>query len=171
MKYSKILHVEHEEPMNEHGEGAYTVFNLIQPLGLDFNLQPKVHIQKLAVLWNKQTDTRLIAMIEKGLIQGALSPIKLLYVADGSLNIIYNVLLDIGAQSRFETLWIAIAREAWGEKWTANFIPCSQAYATCEGDNALRTYADVILCSHGLGLWEFTGDRLHHHNRWQPGIL
>lgn len=34
MNYSRVLQVEHEQPSNVGGEGAYTIFNLVQPFKL-----------------------------------------------------------------------------------------------------------------------------------------
>ncbi|MCO7580244.1 MULTISPECIES: hypothetical protein [Pseudomonas chlororaphis group] len=171
MKYSCALHVEHEEPKNEHGEDAYTVFKLIQPINLYLNFEPNISIQTLAVLWNDRIDTRIIAMIEKGLIQGLLSPVILLREAEGTLHILYNGLLNYCTQSRFENAWREIARDAWEDEWTADFILDSQTYSAQAGDSAFRSCVNEIVCCHGLGLREFRGDRLHHHNRWQPDRL
>lgn len=168
MTYSHVLQVEHEEPKNVYGEGAYTVFTFIQPINLELNFEPRICIQSLAVIWNDRVDTRIIAMIEKGLIQGVLSPVKLLHESEGTLHIVYNGLLSHCAQSHFESSWREIARDAWGDEWTADFILDSQTHSGQVGDSAFRNYADDIVCCHGLGLVEFKGDRLHYHNRWQP---
>lgn len=110
-------------------------------------------------------------MIEKGLIQGVLSPVMLLHEAEGTFHIVYSGLLNHCTQSRFENAWREIARDAWGDEWTAEFILDSQTHSGQVGDSAFRSYPNEVVYCHGLGLREFRGDRLHQHNRWQPHRL
>ncbi len=110
-------------------------------------------------------------MIEKGLIQGVLSPVILLREAEGTLHILYNGLLNDCAQARFKNAWREIARDAWEDEWSADFILAPQSHSAHAGDRAFRSYADEIVYCHGLGLREFRGDRLHNYNRWQPYCL
>lgn len=168
MNYSKVLHIVHEEPMNDYAEGAYTVFSAIHCFNVNLTPEPRVFIQNLAVFWNDRVDIRIIGMIERGLIQGVLSPVKLLSVTKGTLNILYDSSISRNAQIRFEQTWSEIARKAWGEVWIASFISETQLRDIDVRNTDFAIYADDIICSHGLGIGEFKGDRLHHLNRWQP---
>ncbi|MDW8843638.1 hypothetical protein [Pseudomonas fluorescens] len=125
-------------------------------------------IQNLAVFWNDRVDIRIIGMIQRGLIQGVLSPVKLLSVTEGTLNILYDSSISRTAQIRFEQTWSEIARKAWGDEWIASFISETQLRDINVRNTDFAIYADDIICSHGLGVGEFKSDRLHNLNRWQP---
>lgn len=168
MNHSKVLHIVHEEPMNDYSEGAYTVFSATHCFNVNLAPEPRVFSQNLAVLWNDRIDVHIIGMIEKGLIQGVLSPVKLLSVTEGTLNILYDSSISKNAQIRFEQTWSEIARKAWGDVWIASFISETQLRDIDLRNNDFAIYADYIICSHGLGIGELKGDRLHYLNRWQP---
>lgn len=168
MNYSKVLHIVHEEPINDYTEGAYTVFSATHCFNVNLTPEPRVFIQNLAVFWNDRVDIRIIGMIERGLIQGVLSPVKILSVTESTLNILYDSSISRNAQIRFEQTWSEIARKAWGDEWIASFISETQLRDINLRTTDFATYADDIICSHGLGIEEFKGDRLHRLNRWQP---
>ncbi|KHK65897.1 hypothetical protein [Pseudomonas frederiksbergensis] len=154
--------------MNDYSEGAYTVLSATHCFNVNLAPEPRVFIQNLAVLWNDRIDVHIIGMIEKGLIQGVLSPVKLLSVTEGTLNILYDSSISKNAQIRFEQTWSEIARKAWGDVSIASFISETQLRDIDLRNNDFAIYADYIICSHGLGIGEFKGDRLHYLNRWQP---
>lgn len=163
MIYSRVLQVEHEQPKNEYGQGAYTVFNVIQPYELDFQKAQKVQIQSLAVLWNDHVDTRVIAMIEDGLIDGVLPPVILLHATHSVLNIVYSSQLNPDAQAQFEQAWNRISENSWSDEWTTYFIRDSEAHTTYEGGRAFRAYAHDILINHDLGVRMFTSKMFLHY--------
>ncbi|WP_338444709.1 hypothetical protein QCL51_07145 [Pseudomonas sp. LTR0] len=171
MIYSRVLQVEHEQPKNEYGEGAYTIFNLVQPFTLNLKKSKSVWIQSLAVLWNNQIDTRIIAMIETALIEGALSPVLLLQATKGTLNIVHSSHTSHKTQDYFENTWHEIAGNAWYDEWSANFICDSQIIFNDSGGRIFRTYAEKILSDHKLGMRLFTTDMFLHHEEWEPEKL
>ncbi|WP_367599122.1 hypothetical protein [Pseudomonas fulva] len=163
MIYSRVLQVEHEQPKNEYGQGAYTVFNVIQPYELDFQKAQKVQIQTLAVLWNDHVDTRVIAMIEDGLIGGVLPPVILLHSTHSVLNIVYSSQINPDAQAQFEQAWNKISENSWSDEWTTYFIRDSEAHSTYEGGRAFSAYANDILINHDLGVRKFTSKMFLHY--------
>ncbi|MFG6206081.1 hypothetical protein [Pseudomonas retamae] len=60
-----------------------------------------VSLQKFAVLWEGRPDTRAIDLIEKGIIKGALAPVKLLHASKGTLFIAYDSMLGDGHYAEF----------------------------------------------------------------------
>ncbi|MCU1733846.1 MULTISPECIES: hypothetical protein [unclassified Pseudomonas] len=168
MIYSRVLQVEHEQPKNEYGQGSYTVFNLIQPYKIDLKKARDVQIQTIAVLWNDQIDTRIIAMIERGLIEGVLSPVILLQTTQGILNVVHSSQMNPDVQPRFEQAWNEIAGSAWHDEWTTDFIRDSEANSTYEGGRIFRAYAHDILTNHELGVRKFTSEMFLHYEDWTP---
>lgn len=160
LNYSRILKVEHDEPRNKDGEGAYTVFTLIQPFHLDLKIANHICFQTFATLWNYEADTRILEIIETGLLKGILPPIKLLRAAGGTLHVVYNSDINSDAQPLFEETWAETAQRF---NWSAHFIPDLQVSIANTSDRAFVTFADEILFSHSIGLWELTEARLRHH--------
>lgn len=160
MNYSRILKVEHDEPRDKDGEGAYTVFTLVQPFQLDLKIADRVFFQTFAILWNDEPDPRIIEVVETGLLQGILSPIKLLRAAELILYIVYSNDINSKAQSLFEERWGDIAQRF---NWLAHFIPELQVSMPNTGDHAFSQFADEVLFSHSIGLWEVTEARLRRH--------
>lgn len=168
MNYSRVLQVEHEQPSNVGGEGAYTIFNLVQPFKLSQKKSNKVSIQTLAVLWDTSPDTRVIAMIEKGLIRGVLSPVKLLQASEGVLSVVYDSHLTCNEFPQFKGAWENIGGCAFYEDWTVEFFDESLIHNNVSGGRILRAYALEILSSHELGVRAFTEKMFLHHAEWSP---
>ena len=100
--YSRLLFTEYEQPHNEHGEGAYTIFSTQQLMDINYIPLDFVCIQKFAVLWEGSIDTRIIYLIEQSIIIVQLSPVKLLHASEGTLTIVYDYRLDGDAYEAFQ---------------------------------------------------------------------
>lgn len=109
MIYSRLLYTEHEQPHNDDGEGAYTIFSTQQLFGADCMPLEAVCIQKLAVLWEDQPDTRVIDLIEQSIILVILSPVKLLHASEGMLVVVYDSTLVGENFELFHLAWAKIA--------------------------------------------------------------
>lgn len=168
MFYSRALQIEFEHVHNEEGEGAYTVFNVIQPLLINHKPANEIMLQSFAILWTDSPDTRLIAMVEEALITGALSPVKLLHASKGSLCVVYNNKLQGIDYLRFQDAWIDIALGVWYDEWSAELV--NEDYVGCsrDGGRLFRTFAPPILDKHDLGIKPFTGEMFLHHDDWTP---
>lgn len=136
------------------------MFTLIQPFHLNLQIANHVCFQTFATLWNDEPDTRILEVIEKGLLQGILPPVKLLRLAGEILHVVYSSDIHCDAQTLFEDKWAETAKEF---NWFVNFIPELQASIVNTGDRAFVNFADEILFSHSIGLWELTEARLRRH--------
>lgn len=168
MIYSRALQIEFEHAHNEEGEGAYTVFNVIQPLLINHKPATEVMLQSFAILWTDAPDTRLIAMIEEALITCVLSPVKLLHASKGSLCVVYSNKLQGMDYLRFHDAWIDIALGVWYDEWNAELINEDSVGCSRDGGRLFRTFAPVILDKHVLGIKPFTGEMFLHHDDWTP---
>lgn len=168
MIYSRALQIEFEHAPYEEGEGAYTVFNVIQPLLINRKPANEIMLQSFAILWTGSPDTRLIAMVEEALITGVLPAVKLLHASKGSLCVVYNKKLQGKDYNRFQDAWTDIALGVWYDEWTAEFVNEDDVSSSWDGGRLFRTFAPVILDKHDLGIKPFTGEMFLHHDDWTP---
>lgn len=168
MIYSRALQIEFEHVHNEEGEGAYTVFNVIQPLLINRKPANEIMLQSFAILWTDSPDTRLIAMVEKALITGGLSPVKLLHASKGSLCVVYSNKLQGMDYLRFQDAWIDIALGVWYDEWNADLVNEEDVGCSRDGGRLFRTFAPAIFDKHDLGIKPFTGEMFLHHDDWTP---
>ncbi|SEJ94473.1 hypothetical protein [Pseudomonas sp. NFR16] len=168
MIYSRALQIEFEHAHNEEGEGAYTVFNVIQPLLINNKPANEIMLQSFAILWTGSPDTRLIAMAEEALITGVLAPVKLLHASKGSLSVVYNKKLRGKDCRRFQESWADIALGVWYDEWTAEFVREDEVSSTWDVGRLFRTFAPVILDKHDIGVKPFTTEMFLHHEDWMP---
>lgn len=168
MIYSRLLYTEHEHPHDEHGEGAYTIFSTQQTRDVNSMPLSAVSLQKLAVLWEGRPDTRVIDLIEEGIIKGALAPVKLLHASEGTLFIAYDSMLDDGHYEEFVNAWADIASGALYDCWTAMFIVDLDVTNRVESCRLFRNYAPGILEHNVLGITDFTSDMFLFWDEWDP---
>src|SRR5690606_7301505 len=117
----------HEQPHNEDGEGAYTIFSTQQLFGADCVPLDVTGIQKFAVLWEGQPDTRVIDLIEQSIILNLLSPVKLLNASKGMLVVVYDDILAGENLGLFHLGWEEIAAGVMYDEWTTLFIKDTDA--------------------------------------------
>lgn len=158
MIYSRLLYTEHEHPHDEHGEGAYTIFSTQQTKNVNSMPLSAVSLQKFAVLWEDRPDTRVIDLIEEGIIKGALAPGKLLHASEGTLFIAYDSMLDDGHYEGFVNAWADIASGALYDCWTATFIVDLDVTNRVESCRLFINYAPGMLENNVLGTTDFTSD-------------
>lgn len=168
MIYSRLLYTEHEQPHNEHGEGSYTVFSTQQSKGINFMPLDILSMQTFAVLWWDSPDTRVIHLIEKAIIEGQLSPVKLLHSSKGTLVIVYDDDLAVEKYDDFKAAWDDIASYALYDDWIAIVIKESEIAFDLDGGRLFRTYAPEILATNTLGIVEFTSDMFLFWDEWDP---
>lgn len=168
MIYSRVLHVEYEHPNNDEGDGAYTLFSLIQPLQMNRKPTKDVMAQYLAVLWAGLPDTRLIALIEKALISGVLAPVKLLHASEGNLCVVYSGHLREIDYAWFEDAWTDLALGVWYDEWIAEFFREDSLSGVQNGGRLFRHFASEILTKHNLGITPFTDEMFLFHEEWAP---
>jgi hypothetical protein len=167
MIYSRFLYTEHENPAAEDGEGAFTIFSTQQLNDRNFNLLDEVCIQTFAVLWDEVQDTRVIDLIERALVRGALSPVKLLHASKGTLMVVYDHRIAKSVKEDLETTWQLLAGEVMYDEWAAELIPDSKAGSIKCGGRILRQNGPAILLN-DLGVTEFTRDMFLFAADWTP---
>jgi len=168
MIYSRLLYTEHEQPHNDKGEGAYTIFSTQQLFGADCMPLESVCIQKFAVLWEDQPDTRVIDLIEQSIILTILSPVKLLHASEGMLVVVYDSTLVGESFELFHLAWEKIAASVMYEEWTVLLIKDTKAGFGHDGGRIFRKFARGILDDHDIGITEFTPDMFLFKEDWAP---
>lgn len=168
MNYSRMLYTEYEHPHDKHGEGGYTVFSTQQSKGINLMPLHVLSMQTFAVLWWNSPDTRVIHLIEKAIIEGQLSPVKLLHSSKGTLVIVYDDALADENYDDFKAAWDDIASYALYDEWTAIAIKESEIAFDLDGGRLFRTYAPEILAANTLGIVEFTSDMFLFWDEWKP---
>lgn len=168
MIYSRLLYTEHEQPHNDDGEGAYTIFSTQQLFGAGCFPLDKMHIQKFAVLWEDQPDTRVIDLIEQSIIQAVLSPVKLLNASKGMLVVVYDDTLVGEIYESFHNAWEEIAAGAIYDEWTVLLVKDTDAGFGFGGGRIFREFARAILDSNEVGISEFTPDMFLFNDEWAP---
>lgn len=166
MIYSRLLYTEYEQPHHDDGEGAYTIFSTQQIFGADCIPLDKLYIQRFAVLWEGQPDTRVIDLIEQAIILTILSPVKILNASKGTLVIVYDSKLVGKNYILFRMTWEKIAAEVMYDEWTALFIKDSDAGLGLDGGRIFRKFSRGILENNVIGIVEFTPDMFLFKDDW-----
>lgn len=168
MIYSRLLYTEHEQPHNDDGEGAYTIFSTQQLFGADCVLLGDMSVQKFAVLWEGQIDTRVIDLIEQSIILTILSPVRLLNASKGTLVVVHDSKLVGENYKLFCVVWEKIAAGVMYDEWTVLFVNDTGAGLGLQGGRIFRQFAREILDNNELGIVEFTPDMFLFKDDWAP---
>ena len=170
MIYSRLLYTEHEDPPGENGEGAFTIFSTQQINDRHLNLIDEVCSRTFAVLWDTVKDTRIIDLIERAIVQGVLSPVKLLHAPKGTLMFVYDHRIAQSVKEDLEEAWQDLAGAVMYDEWTAELIPDSKAGSLACGGRILRQNGPTILLN-DLGITEFTRDMFLFAEEWTPEVV
>lgn len=162
MIYSRLLYTEHEDPAGKNGEDAFTIFSTQQINDRNLNFMDEVCIQTFAVLWDKVKDTRIIDLIERSIVQGVLSPVKLLHASKGTLMVVYDHQIVQSVKLDLEEAWQDLASGVMYDEWTAELIPDSKAGSEAYGGRILRD---------DLGITELTRDMFLFADKWTPEVV
>ncbi|MDI1330132.1 hypothetical protein [Pseudomonas sp.] len=168
MIYSRWLYTEHEQPHNDDGEGAYTIFSTQQLFGADCMALDLVCIQRFAVLWEGLPDTRVIDLIEQSIILAVLSPVKLLNASKGMLVVVYDSTLVGENYELFQLTWAKLAAGAMYDEWTVLLIKDTDAGFGLDGGRIFREFARDILDNNDIGITEFTSEMFLFKDDWTP---
>jgi hypothetical protein len=166
MIYSRLLYTEHEHPHNDDGEGAYAIFSTQQLFGADCMPLEAFCIQKFAVLWEDQPDTRVIDLIEQSIILTILSPVKLLHASKGMLIVVYDSQLAGENYKLFHLVWEKITASVMYDDWTLLLIKDTAAGRGYDGGRIFRKFARKILDNNEIGITEFTPDMFLFKDDW-----
>lgn len=168
MIYSRLLYTEHEQPHNDDGEGAYTLFSTQQLFGANCVPLGDMSVQKFAVLWEGLPDTRVIDLIEQSIMLTILSPVKLLNASKGTLVIVHDSKLIEENYKLFCLVWEKIAAGVMYDDWTVHFIKDIDVGSGFGGGRIFRQFARSILEDNELGIMEFTRDMFLFKDDWAP---
>lgn len=168
MIYSRLLYTEHEQPHNADGEGAYTIFSTQQLFGPDCVPLGDMNVQKFAVLWEGQPDTRVIDLIEQSIMLTILSPVRLLNASKGTLVVVHDSKLVGENYKLFCLVWEKIAAGVMYDEWTVLFVKDTGAGLGLVGGRIFREFARGILDSNEIGIVEFTPDMFLFKDDWAP---
>ncbi|MBH8612145.1 hypothetical protein I4N56_015310 [Pseudomonas mohnii] len=168
MIYSRWLYTEHEQPQNDKGEGAYTIFSTQQLFGADCMPLEAVRIQKFAVLWDDQPDTRVIDLIEQSIVLTILSPVKLLHASEGMLVVVYDSALTGENYKLFHLAWEKITASVMYDDWTLLLVKDIDAGYGYDGGRIFRKFAREILDNNEIGISELTPDMFLFKDDWTP---
>lgn len=168
MIYSRWLYTEHEQPHDDHLEGAYTIFSTQQLFGADCIPLEAMCIQKYAVLWEDQPDTRVIDLIEQSIVLTTLSPVKLLHASEGMLVVVYDSALTGENYKLFHLVWEKITAGVMYDDWTLLLIKDTSAGLGFDGGRIFRKFARGILDNSDIGITEFTRDMCLLKDDWEP---
>lgn len=166
--YSRLLYTEHEQPHNDDGEGAYTIFSTQQLFGADCVPFCDMSVQKFAVLWEGQPDTRLIDLIEQSIMLTILSPVRLLNASKATLVVVHDSKLVGENYKLFCLVWEKIAAGVMYDEWTVLFVKDIDAGLGLVGGRIFRQFAREILDNNELGIVEFTPDMFLFKDDWAP---
>lgn len=61
--HSTVFQVEHDQPADRFGEGAYTVLKISQPFKHAPTIAARGYCQAFAILWDLEVDRKLINFI------------------------------------------------------------------------------------------------------------
>jgi hypothetical protein len=168
MIYSRLLYTEHEQPHNDDGEGAYTILSTQQLFGVDCVPHGDMSVQKFAVLWEGQPDTRVIDLIEQSIMLTILSPVKLLNASKGTLVVVHDSKLVGENYKLFCLAWEKLAAGVMYDEWTVLFVKDTGAGLGLVGGRIFRQFARGILENHEIGIVEFTPDMFLFKDDWAP---
>ncbi|SDG12389.1 hypothetical protein [Phytopseudomonas seleniipraecipitans] len=170
MIYSRLIYTEHEQRPNEKNEGDFTIFSTQQSLDINLNRLPDICIQTFAVLWDLHDVTHLVYLIERAIILGVLSPVKIVRDYQGALTVVCDQETTDAKLEAVATAWNLIAKETG---WPYREVQLISEAADCMlpgGDLLLKDIAHQISEHHELGIKEFSSDLLIVADDWTRDI-
>lgn len=150
--HSTVFQVEHDQPADRFGEGAYTVLKISQPFKHTPTIPARGYSQTFAILWDNEVDNRLINFMEIALKKGSLEQIILIYAAEQCLHIIYNPHPDPEQHLLAAEQWESLISEYWGEDWIIWLYNLFEFDLHPSIDDYFNIFANDILDQHSLGI-------------------
>ncbi|WP_111280155.1 hypothetical protein [Pseudomonas fluorescens] len=109
---SRLFFAEHDLIDRKDGNLVASIYSTYQDLEANFGFREQAGIQTFAVLWGQNGfDSRLIRLVEEGIIESVLSPVQLIHQCNGLLTIILNPAFS-GCPRDFVDAWQGIAFNA-----------------------------------------------------------
>lgn len=112
VRCSRLFFAEHDLIDRKDGNLVASIYSTYQALEANFGFREQAGIQTFAVLWGENGfDSRLIRIVEEGIIESVLSPVQLIHHSNGLLTIILNPAFS-GCPRDFVEAWQGIAFNA-----------------------------------------------------------
>lgn len=157
MIYSRFLHTESQGSIAfAQDETQYLIFSTPQSHTPSLGFRKSVGLQRFAVLWNGEFDSKVITIIEEALIARMLSPIKVLQIYNGRLDIVIDQDLNEEKLRAFVFALEALVRKISEKKWI--LVVCSDNLKSTDPENAsvLERYNNPIIRSAEIGILDYS---------------
>lgn len=153
--YSEIFITEYEEvfSISEFALAMnLTVLSNIQWLDRNLKYSTEAKLQRLAIIWRRHHDVRVIPMLEKALVRGILSPILCVSVRQESLELFLNAESKLEHDVNFNNAWSNVAYCENGEQWSVTVSKASNFlhHNVSSYDDYHRLISTIVYCC-GLG--------------------
>lgn len=159
MIYSRFLHTECWGSLAlGQNDCQYLVFSTPQSHTPSLGFRKTVGLQRFAVLWSGELDLRAITIIEQALVNRVLSPIKVLQVGHGRLDIIIDKNLGEEKLRAFVFAMDALVGKAFEKKRSMVILTEDQEWKICEKTNVLAWCDELMLNSAEFGILDYSGE-------------
>lgn len=144
----------------------YTVVSHLQFLDHDLKRRQYVGLQRLAIIWSSDQDTRIIDIIERAIVEQVLSPVKLFHASEDCLEIVIDKRLSIESWTVFISMWEEPACSAIMEAWTLKAFPEHVLAHSLDAGRIIREYSSKILESQNLGGVDYSPGMFLFDEEW-----
>ncbi|MDV3385655.1 hypothetical protein NX009_29435 [Klebsiella pneumoniae] len=106
--YSQFFHTIYDEksPVGRIGRGThYSVFESVQWLSPSLGRYKSPKVQKFAIIWDEDHDTRIVDVLEIALMRNLLGPVVFAGERKGSLSIVLSPDFDRLTPSEKKSIW------------------------------------------------------------------
>ena len=170
--YSQFFHTNYDEksPVGRIGRGThYSVFETVQWLSPSLGRYKSPKVQKFAIIWDEDHDTRIVDVLEIALMRNLLGPVVFAGERKGSLNIVLSPDFDrLTPSEKKEYLanWQELAdggyaSDSWGFDWSYLSSPATGSIIQ---DSKTKTEAYLFnICN----LWELGHSVYNERNPWE----
>jgi hypothetical protein len=157
MIYSRFFHTESEATITRDlGDYRYIVLSTPQSHTPSLGFRKSVGLQLLAVIWEGESNLRIISLIEEALVARVLSPVKLLYVENERLEIIVDQDLNDEKLKAFVHMWNNLMWKIFKTKMSFLVFTENQESLTANSSRAVAMYAQETLKAAGLGIQDYS---------------
>jgi hypothetical protein len=157
MIYSRFLHTESQGSIAcAQDETQYLIFSTPQSHTPSLGFRKSVGLQRFAVLWNGEFESKLITIIEEALIARMLSPIKALQIENGRLDIVIDQDLNEEKLKAFVFSLDALVRKISEKKWFLVICSDNLNSANSEKASVVEKYNNPIIRSAEIGILDYS---------------
>lgn len=161
MNYSNLFHTEHDEStsIGNIGRGShYSVLSMPQWIDVDRELAKsgEARIQRFAVIWDEDHDTRIIKVLEQAHLKGLIYPVRFIGERKGYLTILVDAEFYARHDKKikdYESYWRKIVEisidDCWEVEVSSEWQPSG---LIADNESTVKTYLKNIENLWNLGL-------------------